>query len=96
MPEYDPSSVISTRYVNEGSAGRLELGSDIQINSSLLRRDLRHDWRRNGTSLANDGTYELTGSSQDRLSLRIMYNDSADITGDYVGTSWFLLLLPEL
>ena len=89
VPEYNPSPVISTHYVNEGSAGSLELGSDIQINSSLLRRDLRHYWFRNGTSLANDGTYDLTGNSQDRLSLRIMYNDSADITGDYVGTSWF-------
>ena len=89
VPEYDPSSVISTRYVNEGSAGRLELESDIQINSLLLDRDLRHYWFRNGTSLANDVTYNSTGSSQDRLSLRIMYNDSADITGDYVGTSSF-------
>ena len=88
VPEYNPSSVISTRYVNEGSAGSLELESDIQINSSLLRRDLRHYWFKNGTRISNDGTYDLTGSSQDRLSLRIMYNDSADITGDYVGTSW--------
>ena len=90
MPEYNPSSVISTCYVNEGSAGSLELASDIQFNSSLLRRDLRQYWIRNDTRISNDGTYNSTGSSQDRLSLRIMYNDSADITGDYVGTSWFV------
>ena len=39
VPEYNPSSVISTRYVNEGSAGSLELESDIQINSSLLDQE---------------------------------------------------------
>ena len=39
VPEYNPSSVISTRYVNEGSAGSLEPESDIQINSSLLRQE---------------------------------------------------------
>ena len=85
-PEYDFPSVV-THYV--GNAGSLALGSDAQsessarFNSSLLSRN----WFRNGNRITNDDN--LTGSSQDRHLLRITYSDSADITGDYVGTLWF-------
>ena len=32
--------------------------------------------------------YNSTGSLREELSLQIMYNNTADVTGDYVGVLW--------
>lgn len=87
-PTYDPSSIISIVYVGE-NAGSIRLnGTSVQYNSSISITQTRHNWFRNGIRLSDGGMYNSTGSLQEGLSLQIMYNNIADVTGDYVGVLW--------
>ena len=90
LPEYNPSSIISTYYINrtESDAGyNVELREDIQLNNELRNYNYRRNWYRNGTELYNGDMYSLTITNQG-FSLRITSNFTADVIGDYVGILW--------
>ena len=87
LPEYNPSSIISTYYINrtESDAGyNVELREDIQLNND---DNYRSNWYRNSTQLYNGDMYSLTITNQG-FSLRITSNFTADVIGDYVGILW--------
>ena len=86
VPTYDPTSILSMLCISE-NANYLRLGP-IQSNSSLSISHVRHMWYRNGIQLSDGDTYNPTGSLQEELFLQIMYNNTADVTGDYVGILW--------
>ena len=89
IPTYDPSSIVSTHYISEDTSNTLQLHSN--INTSLGTYVDRHSmnyWFRNGNRLADNSIFNSSGSSLERLSLQVTSNNSADITGDYVGTVW--------
>ena len=84
-PTYDPSSIVSTHYISEDTSNTLQLHSN--INTSLGTYLDRHgnSWFRNGSYLSDNSIFNSSGSSLERLSLQVTSNNSADITGDYVG-----------
>ena len=86
VPTYDPTSILSMLYISE-NANYLRLGP-IQSNSSLSISHINHMWYRNGIQLSDGDMYNSTGSLQERLSLQIMYNNTADVTGSYMGILW--------
>ena len=89
VPTYDPTSILSMLYVSENANYlRIELRGPIQSNSPLSISHISHMWYRNGIQLSDGDMYNSTGSLQEGLSLQIMYNNTADVTGDYVGILW--------
>ena len=85
-PSYDPSSIISIAYVSD-NANSIRLNGTVQYSSPLSITQAYHYWYRNGI-LLSDGdmyVYNSTGSLQEGLSLQIIYNNTTDVTGSYVG-----------
>ena len=87
VPTYDPSSIFSTRYVDQQEDDELQLLETVQINSSLPIYT-EHSWFRNGFRISDGNVYNSTGSLQEGLSLQITYNNTADVVGDYIGLLW--------
>ena len=87
VSSYDPSSIISTAYVSD-NANSIRLNGTLQYNLPLPITRTHHYWYRNGSRLSDGDMYNSTGSLWEGLSLQIMYNNTADVTGDYVGILW--------
>ena len=87
LPEYNPSSIISTYYImadsDVGNGYDIELRGEVHPNNFSLRSA----WYRNGTQLYNENMYNITATNQ-ALSLRITANSTTDFIGDYVGILW--------
>ena len=83
-PSYDPSSIISIAYISDN----IRLNGTVRYNLPLPITRTHHYWFRNGSRLSDGDMYNSTGSLQEGLSLQIMYNNTADVTGDYVGILW--------
>ena len=83
-PSYDPSSIISIAYVSDYD-NSVRLDETVRYSSPLSITHTRHYWYRNGILLSDGDMYNSTGSLQEGLSLQIMYNNTADVTGSYMG-----------
>ena len=77
-PSYDPSSIISIAYVSD-NANSIRLNGT-EYNSPISIAETFSYWSRNGSV--------LSGSLQEGLSLQIMYNNTAEVTGSYEGILW--------
>ena len=88
IPTYDPSSIVSTHYISEDTSNTLQLHSTINTSLGTYPDGHRNYWFRNGSRLSDNNIFNSSGSSLERLSLQVTSNNSADITGDYVGIVW--------